>query len=140
MQVVLDSNEFLFAFLAKKKECILVLHACKSLKAVIPSIVLEEVSENIKIESGKDKSGAVRKFISESGWFKVIDDNQIPNILLEKYITKSLKKEDAIIGAFTEWVGAKYLISENRHFLKLNTKDFKVLSAKQFLNRFKVPE
>lgn len=140
MQVVLDSNEFLFAFLAKKKECILVLRACKSLNAVIPSIVLEEVFENIKIESGKDKSGAVRKFISESGWFKVIDDNQIPNILLKKYITKGLKKEDAVIGAFTEWVGAKYLISENRHFLQLNAKDFEVLSAKQFLNRFKVPE
>ena len=139
MQVVLDSNEFLFAFLAKKKECILVLRACKSLNAVIPSIVLEEVSENIKIESGKDKSGAVRKFISESGWFKVIDDNQIPNKLLEKYITKGLKKEDAVIGAFTEWVGAKYLISENRHFLRLNAKEFYVLSAKQFLVRFKVP-
>jgi hypothetical protein len=120
MQVVPDSNEFLFAFLAKKKECILVLRACKSLNAVIPSIVLEEVSE--------------------SGWFKVIDDNQIPNILLEKYILKGLKKEDATIGAFTEWVGAKYLISENRHFLKLNTKDFEVLSAEQFLTRFKVFE
>ena len=140
MQVVLDSNEFLFAFLAKKKECILVLRACRSMNAVIPSIVLEEVSENIKIESGKDQSGKVRKFISESGWFKVIDDNQIPNILLKKYITKGLKKEDAVIGAFTEWVGAKYLISENRHFLKLNVKDFEVLSAKQFLVRFKVPE
>jgi len=45
-----------------------------------------------------------------------------------------------VIGAFTEWVGAKYLISENRHFLKLNVKDFEVLSAKQFLRRFKVPE
>jgi predicted nucleic acid-binding protein len=57
MQVVLDSNEFLFAFLAKKKECILVLRACRSMNAVIPSIVLEEVSENIKIESGKINQG-----------------------------------------------------------------------------------
>jgi len=138
MQVVLDSNEFLFAFLAKKKECILVLRACRSMDAVIPSIVLEEVSENIKIEAGKDQSGKVRKFISKSGWFKVIDDNQIPNMLLEKYVTKGLKKEDAMIGAFTEWVGAKYLISENRHFMKLNVKDFEVLSAKQFLVKFNV--
>lgn len=140
MQVVLDSNEFLFTFLVKKKECILVLRACRNMNAVIPSIVLEEVSENIKIESDKDQSGKVRKFISESGWFKVIDDNQIPNLLFEKYIKKGLKKEDAVISAFTEWVGAKYLISENRHFLQLNTKDFEVVSAKQFLSRFKVSE
>ncbi len=140
MQVVLDSNEFLFAFLAKKKECILVLRACKNMHAVIPSIVLEEVSENIKIESGKDQSGKVRKFILESGWFKVVEDAQIPKILLEKYITKGLKKEDSVIGAFTEWMGAKYLISENRHFLKLNAKEFEVLSAKQFLSRFRLSE
>jgi hypothetical protein len=68
----------------------------------------------------------------------VLDSNEF--LLLEKYIKKGLKKEDAVIGAFTEWVGAKYLISENRHFLQLNAKDFEVLSAKQFLSRFKLTQ
>jgi len=57
--------------------------------------------------------------------------------LLEKYQSRGLKQADSSIAAFVEWVGAKYLISENRHFLKgLNVEEFKILSAKEFLSKF----
>ncbi len=42
----------------------------------------------------------------------------MPTALVTKYVTLGLpQKADAVIGAFAEWQGVKYLISDNRHFL-----------------------
>jgi len=47
------------------------------------------------------------------------------------------EKADAFIGAFVEWQGAKYLISDNRHFLSdLSGATFKVLSPEEFLYHY----
>lgn len=52
-----------------------------------------------------------------------------------KYLELGLAEEDAVIAAFTEWLGAKYLVSENRHFLEeLKTEAFQVVDAAEFLN------
>ena len=40
-----------------------------------------------------------------------------PEELILKYINLGFAEEDAAIAACVEWVGAEYLISENRHFL-----------------------
>jgi hypothetical protein len=46
-------------------------------------------------------------------------------------------KADAFIGAFTEWMEAEYLISDNRHFLRdLHTDAFEVLDATDFIARW----
>ena len=43
---------------------------------------------------------------------------------------------DAFIAAYTEWVGADALITENRHFFKHNPDlPFKVLTADKCLKR-----
>jgi hypothetical protein len=43
-------------------------------------------------------------------------------------------KADAFIGAFAEWMQARCLISENRHFLReFKTDAYKVLSAEEFI-------
>ena len=62
----------------------------------------------------------------------------MPQNLLAKYIELGLReKADALIGAFAEWVGAKYLVSDNRHFLQeLRTDAFEVVSPAEFLDRF----
>jgi uncharacterized protein (DUF2164 family) len=52
-----------------------------------------------------------------------------------KYEKKGLKDADALIAAFTEWVGADVLVTENRHFLNCQADLlFKVLTAEKYLN------
>lgn len=42
-----------------------------------------------------------------------------------------------MIGAFAEWQGVEYLISDNRHFLEeLSTDAFEVLGPDEFLRRY----
>jgi hypothetical protein len=56
-----------------------------------------------------------------------------PEDLLLKYWELGLPEEDGIIGAFAEWVGAKYLVSQNRHFLeRLEADAFVVVDAGGF--------
>ncbi len=40
-----------------------------------------------------------------------------PEELIFKYINLGFAEEDAAVAAYAQWVGAEYLISENRHFL-----------------------
>jgi len=66
-------------------------------------------------------------------------DEPVPKELVTKYVGLGLsEKADALIGAFVEWIGAKYLISENRHFLEeLKTDVFEVLTPAEFLKRWR---
>jgi len=58
-----------------------------------------------------------------------------------KYLELGLAEEDVVIAAFTEWLGAKYLVSENRHFLEeLKTEAFQVVDAAKFLNMIEAGE
>lgn len=62
-------------------------------------------------------------------------DASTPPELIEKYVALGLPaKADAHIGAFTEWMGVQYLISDNRHFLSLTTEAFEVLRPGEFLH------
>jgi hypothetical protein len=65
-------------------------------------------------------------------------DEPVPQNFVAKYIELGLReKADALIGAFVEWVGAKYLVSDNRQFLEeLETDAFEVVSPAEFLDRF----
>jgi len=65
---------------------------------------------------------------------KIDEDFFIPFELGAKYEARGLKPADALIAAYTEWVGADALVTENRHFLS-RRKDlpFKVLTAKECL-------
>jgi len=61
----------------------------------------------------------------------------VPRDLVVKYEQLGLpEKADAVIGAFVEWVGARYLVSDNRHFLHdLQPGAFDVLTPAEFLAR-----
>ena len=64
----------------------------------------------------------------------VEDDTLVSFDLGAKYESLGLKQADALIGVFTECVGADILVSENRHFLaNQQTLPFKVLAAEKTL-------
>ena len=62
------------------------------------------------------------------------EDFFVPFELGFKYEAVGLKEADALIGAYTEWVGADALVTENRHFLNKHPHlPFKVLTAEKCL-------
>ena len=71
-------------------------------------------------------------FISELT--TIDEDFLVPFELGVKYEIRGLKMVDAFIAAYTEWVGADVLVTENRHFLK-HDRDlpFKILTAEKCL-------
>jgi len=95
----------------------------------IPRTIFEEVRRNLSPEAFHE----FNKFISA---LTIIDEDiVVPFEIAVKYEAKGLKPADAFIAAFTEWVGADVLVTENRHFLnKHSDLPFKILSAEECLN------
>ncbi len=106
------------------------------LNLVIPRLIAREVTRNLST------SEQVKQFyqLFQNYSFAQIIDEPVPPNLVAKYISLGLPaKADAFIGAFTEWVNASYLISENRHFLReLQTSAFQVLDAAEFVKFWEV--
>ncbi len=103
---------------------------------IIPRLVAQEVTANLP--AAEQVRCFYRLFHNYS--FAFIVDEPVPKYLVEKYIGLGLpEKADAFIGAFAEWVQVRYLISDNRHFLRdLQTDAFGVLDAQTFLERWEM--
>ena len=101
---------------------------------VIPRLVAQEVTANLLTAE------QVRRFyrLFHNREFAFIVDEPVPRTLVDKYVELGLpEKADAFIGAFAEWIQARYLISDNRHFLRdLRTDAFCVLDSETFLERW----
>ncbi len=101
------------------------------LVVVIPRLVAQEVTRNLRTAE------QVRRFyrLFHQRTFAFIVDDPTPRTLVDDYVRKGLpEKADAFIGAFAEWVQARYLISDNRHFLRdLRTTAFQVLDPAAFV-------
>ena len=67
-----------------------------------------------------------------------IVDEPVPRELVLKYSHLGLpEKADAFIGALAEWQQVRYLVSDNRHFLRdLRTDAFEVLQAIDLISRW----
>ncbi|ODS31143.1 MAG: hypothetical protein SCARUB_03741 [Candidatus Scalindua rubra] len=92
-------------------------------------MIVEEVRRNIVPEVFRE----FLEFILELT--NLDEDIFVPFELGAKYEAKGLKPSDAFIAAFTEWVGADVLVTENRHFLSCHLGlPFKVLTAEKCLN------
>ena len=62
------------------------------------------------------------------------EDFLVPFAVGAKYEAMHLKAGDAFIAAYTEWVGAELLVTENRHFLSRRSDlPFKVITAAECL-------
>lgn len=133
MLCVIDSNEYIFAFGAPKESS-----ACELLDNLlekdhshtirIPRTIFDEVRRNLSLEAFHE----FNKFINA---LTVVDEDiVVPFEVAVKYEAKGLKPADAFIAAYTEWVGADVLVTENRHFLNRHPDlPFKVLSAEECL-------
>ncbi len=106
----------------------------EELIVVIPRLIAQEVTRNL------DSRAQVRRFyrLFRNHEFAFIIDDPVPENLVNKYAALGLPaKADAFIGAFAEWMSARYLISDNRHFLReLKTEAFEVVDAETFLARW----
>lgn len=134
MLLILD-NEYIFAFgLYKKLVCEKVITHIqeKHLKHTIriPRLIVEEVRKNVSLEIFKE-------FILYISNITTIDDDiVVPFELASKYESFGFAPEDAFISAYTEWVGADVLITENRHFLsRYKDLPFKVSKAEKILSK-----
>jgi predicted nucleic acid-binding protein len=133
LRFVIDSNEYIFAFGPLKEPVSFkflekLLETGHSHTVRIPRTIFEEVKRNLSPES-------FREFISFINALTTIDEDiVVPFEIAIKYEAKGLKPADAFIAAFTEWVGAEVLVTENRHFLSRHTDlPFEVLTAEECL-------
>jgi predicted nucleic acid-binding protein len=102
-----------------------------NLRVVIPRLVALEVTRNLTTQQQAQFYRLFQIYPLTS-----IIDEPVPLALVHKYIQLNLPaKADAFIGAFAEWQKVNYLISDNRHFLRLQATAFQVVSANDFVSR-----
>lgn len=67
--------------------------------------------------------------------FEIVYELPLDDLVLQ-YLKGGLKIADSQIAAFAEWMGAGFLVSENKHLLQeLKTKAFEVVDAAELLTR-----
>jgi hypothetical protein len=138
--LVLDSNEYIFAFgpsvdpnprlLIKTILDEFPLHSVR-----LPRLVTDEVQRNLSPESNKNFMDFVLSLTE-------IDEDFVVSFELgAKYELFGLKPADSFIAAYTEFVGADALVTENRHFLtRLENMPFSILTAKACLRLMNLPK
>jgi hypothetical protein len=130
--IILDANEYIFGLGARRER------ACEQLLGVIvrrssriavriPRLIVNEVRRNLTPEAFKEFIA----LLTLLGTF--IDEDSVVSFESGiRYEAEGLKPADAFIAAYTEWVGAEWLISENRHFLSRQADlPFRVLPAEK---------
>jgi len=135
LSLVLDTNEYIFAFgLARKPECERLISALIAERPNIrhairiPRLIVTEVRKNLSPEVFKE----FILFINDIT--RIDEDISVPFELAAKYEAAGLAPEDAFIAAYAEWAGADFLVSENRHFLaRRKGLPFKILSTKEMI-------
>lgn len=133
MLLVLDSNAYLFAVgLTRKSACarlldrLIATHPAHRFR--IPRLIVDEIRRNLPPEVFHELLSALHVLAT------IDEDSVVPFELGAKYEARGLKPADAFIAAYTEWVGAECLVTENRHFLtRRSDLPFRVLTAEQAL-------
>ena len=133
MLLIIDSNEYILAFGPSKesvsKPLLDILVDVSSIHTLrISRLTVEEVRRHLTSET-------FQEFMSFISAITTIDEDfLVPFELGAKYESKGLPA-DALIAAYTEWVGADALVTENRHSLSLHSDlPFRILSAQKCLN------
>ena len=131
MIVILDSNEYI-NYIGKKILLLDKIFLYDKISVYINETITKEVINNLSQSLIKDfYDFLLRNNIN-------VYYEKIPFDLLQKYKKLGLKKGDIAIAAFCETIGADYLITENRHFLKSRKFfRFEVLNLKVLLTKLK---
>jgi predicted nucleic acid-binding protein len=129
----MDSNQFIFGLSGSDVACETLLKLLPRMEVVIPRLIIKEVTRNLNQSQIK----AFYSLLNRAPYVSIIDE-PVPIDLVRKYVEMGLReKADAVIGAFAEWQGAKYIISDNRHFLiELQTTAFEVMNPEEFLRLY----
>ena len=132
MRICIDSCVFIHGLAQSDPAAVRLLNLVgPDLVLIVPRLVAQEVTRNLQ------NSEQIRRFyrLFRQGASAFIVDEPTPRRLVDEYTRKGLpEKADAFIGAFAEWMEARYLISDNRHFLReLETTAYKVMAAAEFL-------
>ena len=139
MLVILDSNEYIFALGAIRKEtCERLIEEVAlrvdEITVRITRLIIAETRNNLTQEAFKEFMIFINKLTT------IDEEFVVPFELGAKYEAMDFKPADAFIAAYTEYVGADALVSENRHFLIHHSKlPFKVLTAQKCLSLIKHP-
>ena len=133
MRICIDSNQFIFGISGSDMASETLMKLLPRLEVVIPRLVLKEVTRNLNQTQVK----AFYALLHQAPHVTIVED-PVPAELVQKYISLGLReKADAVIGAFAEWQGAKYIISANRHFLdELQSNAFEVVNPGEFLQLY----
>ena len=140
MLLVLDTNEFIFTFGREKyipavELLTLLENTARNHQIRVCQTIVEEVRRNVPAE-------LMRPFLVYTQSLTTIDDDYlVPASLFAKYESLGLKPGDAFIAAYTEFVGAHAIVSENRrHFHKYRDQfPFAVWDAAACLKELKKP-
>ena len=98
----------------------------------VPAMVVKEVRDNLQREYGLGKE-FFRLIVRKENITVMWADP--PADLVAKYTALGFVGGDAVIAACAEWVGAEYLISENRHFLERSeATSFAIINAETALS------
>ncbi|MBU0878712.1 MAG: hypothetical protein KKD55_03765 [Candidatus Omnitrophica bacterium] len=133
MRLVLDTNEFIGALDVVKNPAseILLNRLIESFPkhtVYIPRTIINEVRRNLT-------PSIFVEFIQIIPSIATIDEDiVVPFEIGIKYEFMGLKPADAFIAAYSEWIKADALITENRHFLSRKANlPFKILTAENCL-------
>lgn len=133
MRFVIDTNEFIFALgipphpFSERVFNLLVVSFPKN-TIHIPRTIINEVKNNLP-------PNVFAVFIKTIQMIAIIDEDiEVPFELGAKYESLGLRAADAFIAAYSEYIGADALVTENRHFLsRQRDLPFKILTAEQCL-------
>ena len=140
MKIILDTNEYIFGLDSEAGEVApgkvldairVLIEEVEDFRLLLPEIIRKEVQSNIP----EDLESDFYRFIYSSEKIEHYSMVDVPLELFEKYRKeKGLKEGDSLIAAFTEFIKADYLISENRHIYKdLDIQEITLLNAEEFL-------
>ena len=134
MRICIDSCVFIHGLQENNPAARLLDLVAPGLILLIPRLVAQEVTRNLYTR--EQVSGFYNLFRERK--FAFIIDEPVPGMLVDKYTRLGLPaKADAFIGASAEWMQVRYLISDNRHFLRaLRIDAFDVLDAADFVARW----
>lgn len=129
--IVLDSNEYI-KYINERSDLLNLLFQRVGFYFYLHRIIHDEVLRNLR----KDTEKEFFKLVIENRID--VDETTLPIALFHKYKELGLNKGDIAIASFCDKIGADYLITENRDFLKSKKFDFQVLSLKEFLELYKL--
>ncbi|MBM4042582.1 MAG: type II toxin-antitoxin system VapC family toxin [Planctomycetes bacterium] len=139
MRVVLDANEYVFAFgPSHKPDCLEALRLAAAHDLRICRSIVREVLRNLPPKAHGDFFDFLLAAIASDP--EIDEDFAVPFELGASYEDQGFKPADALIAAYIESIGADVLVSENRHFLaKAARLPFAVHNAKSFVETFLPP-